>query len=113
MELLFLLVLSSLLCVLAWYIARERRSWFWWDYATVLGPMLFWYALSILQVGPQSLSNLIELLVVGAFVPIAVSCRVFLLDRLSKSTMRSSLIASVACFVLPLALRLAMPPLPE
>ena len=98
MELLFLLVLSCLLCVPAWYVARGRRSWFWCDYATVLGPMLLWYALSILQVGPQSLSNLIELLVIGAFVPIAVSCRVFLLDRLSKSAMRSSLLTSAVCF---------------
>ena len=113
MEFLLLLVLSSLLCVPAWYVARGRRSWFWCDYATVLGPMLLWYALSILQVGPQSLSNLIELLVIGAFVPIAVSCRVFLLDRLSKSAMRSSLLTSAVCFVLPLVLRLAVPPLSE
>ena len=76
MALPFLLIVSSVLCAPAWYVARQRRSWFWWDYATVFGPMLFWYALAVMQVGPQGLSNLIELLVVGAFVLVAVSCRV-------------------------------------
>jgi len=75
--------------------------------------MPFWYALSILQIGSQSLGNLIELLAIGAFVPIAMTCRVFLLDRLSKSAMRSSLLVCALCFVLPLTLRLAMPPLSE
>ena len=57
MELLVLLLVSCLLCVPAWYVARERRSWSGWDYATVFGPIPAWFALSVVQIGSQSLSN--------------------------------------------------------
>lgn len=113
MEFLILLVASVLLCVPAWYIARKRKSWFGWDYATVLGPLPFWYVLAIARIGSQSLSNLIELVIVAAFVPLAVWSRVFVVDRVSKEPARSSLIACGVCFLVPLVLRLAMPTLAE
>jgi hypothetical protein len=113
MEFLILLALSGLLCVPAWYVAQRRKSWFEWDYATVFGPIPFWYALSIARIGPQSMGNLIELVVVAVFVPLAVSCRVFILDRLWKNPKRSSMIICAVCFILALGLRLAMPLLPE
>ena len=113
MEFLILLVVSSLLCVPAWYFAQKRKSWFEWDYGTVFGPAPFWYALSIAGVGHQSLGNLIELLIVATFVPLAVSWRIFFLDKLLKNPIRSSLIIGAVCFILPLVLRLTMPLLPE
>ncbi len=113
MEFLALLATSGLLCVPAWYVARRRKSWFGWDYVSVFAPMPFWYALFILQIGAQSLSNLVELLIVGAFVPMAVSCRVFLLDRISQNSIRSSVLTCAICLVVPLGLRLGMPLLPE
>ena len=113
MEMPILLALSGLLCVPAWHVARQRKSWFGWDYIAILAPLPFWYALSILHIGSQSLSNLVELLIVGAFVPIALSCRVFVMDRLSGNAIRSSLLVCALCLVVPLGLRLAMPSLSE
>ena len=113
MEILIPLVLTGLACVPAWYVARKRGTWFGWDYLTILAPIPFWYMLSILDIGPQSLGNLVELLVVGAFIPIALSCRVFLLDQLSRNAIRSSLAICALSIVLPLGLRLTMPSLAE
>ena len=113
MEILIPLVLAGWLCIPAWYVARRRGTWFGWDYLTILAPIPFWYVLSILGVGSQSLSNFIELLFVSAFIPIALSCRVFLLDQLSRTAMRSSLVICALSTVLPLGLRLAMPSLAE
>jgi hypothetical protein len=113
MEFLILLVVMALLCLPAWYVARKRQSWFGWDYATVLGPLPFWYALAVSRVGSASMSNLIELLVVAAFVPLAVSGRVFVADRILKQPMRWSLVVCGTCFLVPLILRLAMPAIPE
>lgn len=113
MEFLISLAITVLLCMPAWYVARKRESWFGWDYATVLGPLPFWYALALANVGSASMSNLIELLVVAAFVPLAVSGRVFVADPLSKQPMRWSLVVCGMCSLVPLILRLAMPALPE
>ena len=113
MELLVLLVASALLCSPAWYIARKRGSWFSWDYVTVFGPPLFWFMLAIAHIGSQSLSNLIELVIVAAFIPLAVWSRVLLLDRFSKAPKRNSLVVCGVCFLVPLILRVAMPTLAE
>jgi len=114
MGFLALLVISFLVCIPAWYVARKRHSWYGWDYATVFAPIPIWLSLAIIQVGANSMSNLVELLILGAFVPLAVSARVFLLDRWWKNQLRNSLVILVICtVVLPLGLRLAMPALPE
>lgn len=113
MAFIILLVVSPVLCVPAWYVAQKRKSWFAWDYGTVFGPTVCWYALSIAGVGHQSMGNLIELLIVAAFVPLAISFRIFFLDKLLNNPLRSSLIIGAVCFILPLVLRLTMPQLPE
>jgi hypothetical protein len=114
MVFLILLAVSFLLCIPAWYFARKRHSWFGWDYATVFAPMPIWFTLAIAQVGAKGMSNLMELLIIAAFVPLAVSCRVFLLDQQWNNPTRNSLVIFfLCCVVLPLGLRLAMPALPE
>src|SRR5947207_2998047 len=114
MGFLILLALSFLLCIPAWYVARKRESWFAWDYATVFAPMPIWLALAVVQIGAKRMSNLVELLIVAAIVPLAVSARVFLLDSKWSNPTRNSLGVLFFCVVvLPLALRLAMPALPE
>lgn len=112
---LFLIVGAGFtLCVPAWCFARQKRSWFAWDYATVFGPFLIWLMLAIGRVGSSSMSNLVELLVLAALVPAAISIRVFVLDRIWIDSIRSSLsVCFICCVVFPLALRLGMPELPE
>lgn len=91
MGFLILLASSFLLCIPAWYVARKRRSWFAWDYATVFAPMPIWLVLAVIQVGAKSMSNLVELLVIAAAVPLAVSVRVFWLDGKWNDPTRNSL----------------------
>jgi hypothetical protein len=113
-QFLFILVASPLLCLPAWHVARKARRWYGWDYATALGPIPFWFVLMSMRVGHMSMANLIvELLAVAAFVPAAISLRVFLLDQYVRDSRRSSIIVCALCFALPLALRLAVPGIPE
>lgn len=114
MEIFIWLTSSFSLCIPAWYVARKRQSWFVWDYATVFAPMFIWFALALAQVGNQGMSNLVELFVIAAVVPLAVSCRVFLLDRKwNDPTKNSIVIFTLCCIVLPLGLRLTIPILSE
>jgi len=111
----FVLTLASspLLCLPAWYVARKTQRWYGWDYASALGPIPFWFALLSMRVGHMSMGNLIELLAVALFVPVAISLRVFLLDRYVSHTRRSSIVVCAVCFTLPLVLRLMVPLIPE
>jgi hypothetical protein len=61
----------------------------------------------------MSMGNLIEVLAVALFVPVALSVRVFLLDHHLNAARRSSIIVCVLCFGLPLVLRLTVPMIPE
>ena len=114
MEFLLVLAGTSSLWVPVWYVARKTQRWYGWDYASVLGPIPFWFMLMTMGIGPMSLSNLfVELLAIAAFVPVAVSLRLFLVDRYFRDTRRSSIVVCAICFALPLVLRLAMPGIPE
>ena len=114
MQFLFLIIICFLLCLPAWYTARKRQTWFDWDYATVFAPMPIWLIYSIIQIGSNGLSNLIEILIIAAFLPLALSLRVFLMDRFWKNAKRNSLwIFFLCCIVLPLILRIGMPVLSE
>jgi hypothetical protein len=93
--------------------ARKRGGWFPWDYATVLGPVPFWYVLSIVQIGHQSMGNLIEMVIVAVFVPLVISLRVFVLDRFWGRSERNSLFVLVLSFLFVVVIRLLMPELPE
>lgn len=114
MELVLFLMVSFLICVPAWYVARKRQTWYGWDYGTVFAPIPIWLALAIVQIGSNSMSNLVEVLILAALVPLAVSARIFLLDRWWGNPMRNSLVMLFICtVVLPLGLRLTMPELAE
>lgn len=113
MEFLLVLAGTSSLWVPVWYVARKTQRWYGWDYASVLGPIPFWFMLMTMGIA-MSLSNLfVELLAIAAFVSVAVSLRVFLVDRYFRDTRRSSIVVCAICFALPLVLRLAMPGIPE
>ena len=107
-------VTGFLLCVPAWYVARRREAWFGWDYLGVFLPLPLWFAFVITQIGQPSMSNfLVELLIIAAFVPLALSLRIFLLDRWFKNHEHSAMAMCAVCLVFPLVVRLAMPYLPE
>lgn len=111
----FALVLGGgfLACWPAWFMARKRRAWYDWDYMSLLAPLPLWLMLTILHIGAASLTNLvIEPIVVALFVPLALSLRVFVLDRIFTNLGRSSKLILAACLFLPLWLRLFLPVLP-
>ena len=102
-----------LACWPAWFVARKRRAWYDWDYMSLFAPLPLWLALCILHIGSQAVINLvIEPILVAAFMPAALSFRVFLLDRFAVDRGRSSQLTLAACVFLPLWLRLLTPFIP-
>jgi hypothetical protein len=85
------IALAAVLSGPAWLAARKRNTWFSWDYATIVVPFAFWVILAGGGVGAQSLSNLIELVILLALVPAALSTRVFALDGFSKQPYLNSI----------------------
>ncbi len=108
-----LLAFSAVFAAPAWYYARRGQRWFVSDYVTVFAPVVLWFLLTLLGIGPQSLANIVEVLAVAAFNPIALTMRVFVLDRLWPRPGFWSRLCMLAGLALPLMLRLTMPVLPE
>lgn len=104
---------AALLSLPPWLVAKRRGTWFSWDYTLPVVPATLWLFLAGAGVGPQSLSNLVELLAVLAVVPLAVWVRVFALDRAWKNQQLNSVACFVCCLALPVVLRVSMPLLPE
>ena len=95
------------------YSARRNQRWFLSDNATVFAPVIFWFLLVILGVGPQSLANIVEVLVIAVCSPLILTIRVFILDRLWPRPVLWSLLGLVVSLAITLILRLTMPLLPE
>ena len=103
---------AAILCVPAWLVARKDGRWYTTDYISMFGPVPLWLMLYALRIGPMSLSNLLEVLVVIVVVPILVSLRVVALDRVCDPK-RSSVVVCGAAMLFPLLLRLTVPPFAE
>ena len=108
-----LLAFSLVLAAPSWYYARRDHHWFVTDYVTVFAPVVLWFLLTLLGIGPQSLANIVEVLAVAAFNPITLTMRVFFLDRLWPRPCCWSRLCMLTGLALPLILRLTMPILPE
>src|SRR5206468_1259459 len=90
------ILIAAVLCGPAWWSARKRDAWFLWDYAAVVAPFALWIGLVAMGIGAQSLANLVEFIILLPMIPIVVSLRVFLLDRL-LSPRAGSIIAFGIC----------------
>jgi hypothetical protein len=86
--------------------------WSTYDYASLVVPFLLWIALTLLGIGPQSLSNVLELFAIVLLVPLLLSARIFLLDAHATPFDPALLVLALAC-VGTVLLRLFMPCLPE
>ncbi len=89
--------------------ASKKGHIFMLEYAVLFLPILIWNYLLFVQVGSQSISNVVEVYIV-AFTLLAYS-----LFRLLKGNIRQM---HVACFIVvllaePIILRLLFPSLPE
>ncbi len=110
---LVLVVVSSLVSVPAWRWSQKRHQLFPWDYGLPVYPLLMWFLLVASGIGPQSLSNLVELFIVSAFAVGVVYLRAFVFHRLLNNPYTSSMISIVLALFCPVILRLTMPLLPE
>jgi hypothetical protein len=108
-----LLAFSAVLAAPSWYYARRGHRWFVSDYVTVFAPVVLWFLLTLLGIGPQSLANIVEVLAVAAFNPMTLTMRVFVLDRLWPRPGFWSCLCLLTGLALPLMLRLTIPILPE
>ena len=106
-------LLAAALSAPAWFSAQTRGTWFSWDYGTLVVPFALWFLFAGLGLGPQSLANLVEVMILLALVPLTLSIRVFSLDHRSNLPYRNSIGAFAVCTVAAVVLRLAMPLLPE
>ncbi|MEE9270170.1 MAG: hypothetical protein V3V49_07905 [Candidatus Krumholzibacteria bacterium] len=96
-----------------WFYARKRNRWFGWDYALLTAPLAIWFLLVMAGIGPQSLSNIIELFIIALVVILLLYARVFVIDAASKHYRVNSMVVFVLACAAPVILRFTMPLIPE
>ena len=111
-----ILFLSSVLAVIslssiAWFFARKRDTWFDWDWMLSMLPVAVWFFLVSRGIGPQSSDQVIELAFITGSIPLLLSLRVFILDKLFTNARRNSIAIFIFCMIIPVVVRFAMPTL--
>ena len=96
-----------------WILARRQAPQGLWLFALPLGGTMFWLLLTVLDVGAQSLANIIEVYAVAGIAVLAAYLKFFVFDRFSSVPGRSVVLAVAIVAVVTLGLRLFMPGLPE
>jgi len=107
------LVVTVVLSIPAWYFAQTRDVWFGWDYATLIVPAAIWLALTTAGIGHQSLSHVLELAALTILIPLALSVRVFALDRWLAEPLHGSVGTFAVCSLAAVGLRLFTPHMAE
>ncbi len=112
----FILIVSVIAMALilpGWLWAKRLRPQsFWLLFLPIFG-IAFWFFLAVLRVGPQSLSNLIEIPMVAIIAVAAAYLKILALDTRLKKHAHGVAIAYVIVAFVTLGLRLFMPLLPE
>jgi len=104
-----MILVTSLASIPALRLARRRKTWFGWDYATLVTPFALWLGLVSAGFGAQSLGNLVEPLTLVAVIPISHSIRIFLVDSWSKSARKNSIAVFACCNLIAIGLRAFVP----
>ena len=73
--LVFYLLSAVPLSLPAWYFGRRRTRFMWWELSAFVVPLTIWLVLFLVST-QKSLGNLIEALILGLSVPLAVLIRV-------------------------------------
>jgi hypothetical protein len=106
-------LLATLLILPGWLWLRRTRPQTSWLLALPFVSMALWVALAALGVGAQSLSNVIELLVVAASAIVFSYFKFFVFDRSAALSGKGAVIAFLLVGLVVFGLRLFMPVLPE
>lgn len=108
-----LFVLAVALSLPAWSYARRRQGASWLLLTLAVPATLVWALLTSAGVGAQSLSNLIEVLVLLLLSVVVCYAQVFMLDRYFSKPARTSVWLAGGLALVALILRISMPVLPE
>ncbi|MFQ5458789.1 MAG: hypothetical protein ACE5FC_10130 [Myxococcota bacterium] len=111
--LIWLVLISGAFCYPAWRIAKARGTQSVWLFFLPAPAVALWIALTAAQIGAQSLSNLIEVVLIIAFGIMAAYVRVIFLDAITNRPGANTAAIIFVLAALALALRLLMPTLPE
>jgi hypothetical protein len=107
------ILLSSALCLPAWWFSRRRDYFYAWEAMLPSVPVLLWILLTYLGIGPQSLGNIVELPVAVIFFTACVYLKSFALKGWGVPKRTAAWCLTVLAVLLPLALRYSFPLLPE
>lgn len=108
-----LLAGSAILNLPAWFVARGRQEAAPWLPFIGAPAILAWVGLVMLDVGPQSLANLVEVLALAALSVVVCYAQVFWLNRRFPHARRTSMFLALALVATAVLLRIFMPLLPE
>ncbi len=107
---LYSVILIMLLSSVAWVFARKYDTWFDWDWLLCVLPTSIWFILVSKGVGPYSESLVIEAAAITGLIPLLLTFRVFILDKLFSNAKNSSLFIFAICTISPVVFRFAIPP---
>jgi hypothetical protein len=91
-------------------LGQRRAHWNKYDLTALVAPFLAWLALTLFGPIEKSMSNVVECLVIAAFVPAAALVRVAVGPRHDRAC---SLLATAALCVVALVTYMLVPRLPE
>jgi hypothetical protein len=112
----FFLVVSLVATALilpGWLWAKRQKPQSPWLLLLPVSGVGFWFVLAMLRIGPQSLSNLIEIPIVAIVAVVVVYLKIFAIDKQLKIPAFGEAIPYVVVASVALGLRLLMPLLPE
>jgi hypothetical protein len=115
-----MLILFTMLSVIAalaifpgWNTAKKWHKQSLWLLALPLAGNAFWLLLTVLNIGVQSLANIIEVFAVNATAIVASYLKFYVFDRRPSMGSLGMIIAVAIVAAITLGLRLFMPLLPE
>lgn len=108
---LYSVVLIMLLSSVAWVFARKYKTWFDWDWLLCFLPTTIWFVLVMKEIGPYSENLVIEAALITGLVPLLLTFRVFVLDKLLNTAKNNSLFIFAICVVSPVIIRFFIPSL--
>ncbi|MFY9260521.1 MAG: hypothetical protein WAO71_08450 [Gallionella sp.] len=106
------MVIDLTIALFAWNFARKREAWLAVDYMIPIAIVFIWFFIAGMGVGAQSMSNLIEPILLLAMMPLLLVVKVFILDNFYSPKI-SSTILFITLFVFTVVMRLVMPGISE
>jgi len=108
---LYSVILIMLFSSVAWVFARKYGTWFDWDWLLCFLPTTIWFILVSKGIGPFNENLIIEAAGITGLVPLLLTFRVFVLDKLLSNAKNNSLFIFVICAISPVILRFTIPEL--